>query len=42
VEVVGNLSQDARPIDGVYGRKPMGFVDLGISKERFHEILHSA
>jgi hypothetical protein len=39
VEVVGDLGEDAGPVNGVDGGEAVGLVDFRISKECFDEVL---
>jgi hypothetical protein len=39
VEVVGDLSQDTRPVDGVHGGEFVGLIDLRVCEEGFDEVL---
>lgn len=39
MEVVGDLSEDASPVDGVYGCEAEGRVDLFVGEESLDDIL---
>lgn len=39
VEVVGDLRENAGPVDGVDGGEAVGLVDLGVGEECLDEVL---
>lgn len=41
VEVVDDLSEDAGPVDGVYGSEAVGRVEEGVGEEGFDGVLHT-
>ena len=41
MEVVGDLRQDPRPVDAVNGCDAEGRVGVGVSEERFEDVLRN-